>query len=241
MALVRHAHADSLARDAIVLDLGDLARQGDVLRARAQAEADRIIAEGKAERARLIQGADAKGHAEGWARGLEEGRMKGMEEGRAAAIEETRTELAPFLAALEEAITSFEQEREKSRLSAARDLVVLAADVARRVTHRSIELDPSVVRDQLAEVLAMVLEPSGIIIEVHPDDVQTCHEVLPGFIEGRAQSSDIKVRERDDLARGSLVVRTCGGEIEASIDGQLDRIICMMMASVPGETLGEDA
>ena len=229
MAVVRHAQAESLVRDAIVLDLGDLAQQAEALKARAQAEADQIIAAGKAERDRLIAGAAEKGQAEGLARGLEEGRVRGFEEGRAQAHAELRDAGAALLASWQAAIDSFEQEREALRSASERDLVELAAQVIRRVTHRVIELNASTVQDQLAHVLQLVLDPSGLVIEVHPDDVVLCNEALPGLLEGRAESGDVKIREQAELSRGSVIVRTKGGGIDASIDGQIERIVAAMI------------
>lgn len=130
---------------------------------------------------------------------------------------------------------AFEQDRESSRKLAADDLVVLAQTVARRVTHQVIALNPHVVQDQLAQVLALVLEPSGIVIEVHPEDLEMCQAVLPGLVEGRADGGDIQIRGRDALERGSVVVRTRGGVIDASVEGQLDRLAAAMLGPVHAE------
>ncbi len=231
MALVRNAQATSLVRDAIVLDLGDLARQGDALRAKAQAEADQLIADGKAERARLIAEADAKGHAEGLARGLEEGRITGSEEGRAQAYEETRNAMGSLSESWAQAFDMFEKERKESRKNAEHELLTLAANIIRRIIHRVVEMDESIVQDQLSKVLLLVLEPTGIVIEVHPEDIEACNKVLPGLIDGQAESTELQVRGRSDLVRGSVVVRTRGGEIDASVDGQIDRVIETMALS----------
>lgn len=239
MAVVRHAQAEMLAREAIVLDLGDLSRQAAALRAKAQAEADQIIAEGKAERARLIEGAEAMGFEQGFARGLAEGRAQGVEEGRQTAIADVRREVEPLGAAWAQGLEAFEQAREASRKSAAMDLVALAQAVARRVTHQVVTLHPEAAQDQLAHVLALVLEPSGITIEVHPADVALCQAVLPGLIEGRGEGSEIRVRASDDLARGSVVVRTGRGVIDASVDGQLDRLAAAMVGPVRPKGLVE--
>src|SRR5690242_59863 len=86
MALIRQANAKTMARDAIVLDLGDLAARGKLLKARARAEADQILAGATAERDRLIKGAAEEGRREGLAKGLEEGRKQGVESGRKEAL-----------------------------------------------------------------------------------------------------------------------------------------------------------
>ncbi len=82
MALIRHTEAASLAREAMVLDLGDLARQADELKALAEAEAERIV-EGAVEQRRMIlKGARDEGYDEGYKCGHAEGVEAGQREGR---------------------------------------------------------------------------------------------------------------------------------------------------------------
>src|SRR5690606_14602885 len=93
MSLIRHAQAKQIARDAVVLDLGDVQQQAAQLMEQARRRADAMLAEARAERERIIAGASEKGHAEGTARGLEEGRKCGAEQGQRAALAEWRPRL----------------------------------------------------------------------------------------------------------------------------------------------------
>src|SRR5690606_929417 len=106
MALIRKSVAETLSREAIVLDLGDLVRQGEQIKARARAEADRILAEAQAERQRLIADAAEVGRQEGFARGVEEGRKQGEAAGRDAALGEWREKLIALESGWTQALSS---------------------------------------------------------------------------------------------------------------------------------------
>src|SRR3954471_5619644 len=97
MAVLRQSQAQRIAHDAIVLDLGDLSRQADGVRARARADAEAILGAAATERQRLLAGA----REEGLARGLEEGRKTGAEEGRKAGFDAALAERREALAKLE--------------------------------------------------------------------------------------------------------------------------------------------
>lgn len=233
MALIKHAEARDLAREAIVLDLGDLARQGEQLRSRSKAEADAILANARAERDRLLAGAREEGRREGLELGLAEGRRQGAEQGRAEALAEAKASLDAMVAAWTSALGSFEGQRDAMLLEARRDVLRLALKIAEKVTKRAIRLDPAVVKDQLAAVLSLVTKPTGLTIAVHPDDLARARETLPALCERLARGSHVELVADASLAPGSCVARTAGGgEIDASIDGQLDRIV---EALLPGE------
>lgn len=244
MALIRQSLADTVARDAVVLDLGDLVRQGDQIRARARAEAERIVAEARAERERLLAGAAEEGRREGLAKGLEEGRKNGEEAGKREAL----AAAADRLKALEErwgaALAGFESQRDEMLLEARTDVLRLALLAAEKVTKRAIEMRPEAAADQLSGVLSLLTNPTRLVVAVHPDDVALVREALPALSERFASASHAEVAAADGLDRGSCVVRTgSGGTIDASIRTQLERIVRAVLpeeAAAGGPAPGKD-
>ena len=94
MALIRHAEADRIARDAIVLDLGDVRAQAELIMSQAKAQASKAILAARAERERIIAGAQEEGYRAGFEKGHAEGLVKGTEDGNAAALVERKGELS---------------------------------------------------------------------------------------------------------------------------------------------------
>lgn len=223
--LIKNANSKLMAREAVVLDLGDLAAQATVIKSEALASAERTLREARAERARIIEGAEAQGraagHAEGLAKGLEEGRESGRAEALAAESGALRLLQEEWAAAL----ARFEREREGLMIQGRRSLLRLAAEVARRVTKRHVESDQHVLAAQLDAALRLVLAPTRLVIEVDPTAVEGAKRALPQLMDRLGGTDNAEVRPRDGLGAGSVVIRTDKGEIDASVNTQIARAI----------------
>ncbi|HZW07179.1 MAG TPA: FliH/SctL family protein [Phycisphaerales bacterium] len=239
MALVRNIDAAVMTRDAIVLDLGDLRRQGQRLLDAARAEAVRIEQEAQEDRATIIAGADKVGHDQGFARGLEEGRAAGIEQGTQQALAAVAPEVQRLNAGWAAALDGFLQVRERFLAEGQQDVVRLAAMIASKVCKRQIELDASIVAVQMAEVLSLVLRPTRLQVACHPDDRPLLTRALPLLTQRTQHNVDVELVDDPSLARGSCVARLAGGggQIDASIDTQLQRIVdALLPPAAAGET-----
>lgn len=225
MPVLRMGDVERESRGAIVLDLGDLTRQGDELRARARRDAAGILEQAAKERAALLAGAREEGYAAGLAAGLAEGRAKGHAEGLAAALAERKPGLEALERSWHAALGAFVADRERLVQDAKADLVRLALAIATRVTRRTYEHDTATVGALLESALAAVTKPTRLVVRVCPRDEAEAREALPALMAGLARVEHVEVRGDDALAPGSCIVATGeGGEVDASIGVQLDRI-----------------
>ena len=231
MALVRMSEAAVMTRDAIVLDLGDLRRQGVRLIDAARAEAIRIEQDAQADRAQIIEGADKVGFEQGLARGLEEGRAAGIEQGTAQALAQVAGDLQKLSAGWAAALDAFTQTRERFQAEGQQDVVRLAALIAAKVCKRQIELDPLIVAVQMAEVLSLVLRPTRLQVACNPADRELLARALPTLTARTQHNVNVELIDDAALARGSCVARLAdgGGQIDASIDTQLQRIVDVLL------------
>ncbi|MBX3384235.1 MAG: hypothetical protein KF864_12080 [Phycisphaeraceae bacterium] len=230
MAVIRQSSQTRIARDAIVLDLGDLARQGERMRSHAREQADDIIEEARRERVRLLEGAERQGFEAGLAKGLEEGLKQGMEEGRAQALAEHSARLAEVEAMWAAGLGSFENERAAILTEAGRDILRLAAMLGEQVVKRTIELHPGVVTDQLAAVLSIVGAGHTLRLQMNPADVEVSRSALPGLISRFAPGTHAQIEEDPSLLPGSCVaISDQGGVVDASVQTQLARLIEVLM------------
>jgi flagellar assembly protein FliH len=234
MAVLRQSQAERIAHDAIVLDLGDLTRQADGVRARARADAEAILSAAAAERQRLLAGA----REEGFARGLEEGTKQGTEEGRKAgldaALAERREALAKLEASWGAALEEFTRVRERMLLEARQDVLALAVMMGERITKRTVEMDPLVITAQLESVLALLARPTRLTIAVGPSDEALAREAMPQFMARFPAAQHVEIAVDQSLTSGSCVARTsAGGTIDATIPTQLDRMVAALMPGGP--------
>ena len=224
MALIRHNIATEAARDALPLDLADVARQAEAIKQDARRQAERIIAEARAERERLIEDADRVGHEKGFKAGHAEGFEKGKSEGAEQATAESKHDLDSLQQQWAEALQHFNTERATLAEDARRDLLKLSVRIAEIVTKRTVNADHEAAAAQLEDALKLVLDASTIRITTHPDDAQPCEAALPKLAGALRHDPALRVDTDPNLTPGSIIIKTNDGAIDATITTQLNAI-----------------
>jgi len=244
--MISKENAPAYTRGAIVLDLGDLQRQGDVIIAQAKRKADEIIESAKRQRERLLEGAAQYGRTEGYAEGMAEGLEEGRAQGRSEALAQRAPELAVLTDRWTEALDRFESDRLLLLNQAMDSVLEFTVQFARRVTKRAVELDDQAACAQLEAALAMLLHPSRVVIAVRGDDRGVIDAALPALLEKFDEIEHAELVTDDGLTPGSCVVRSGSEQVEADIQRQIDRLVELVLpgrsegAREPGEPL-EDA
>lgn len=224
MALIKHSDSDVFAREAVVLDLGDLTRQAQKIIADAEERAAQIIASAERKRVQLITGARDEGFTAGQAEGRKDGHRQGLDDGCTQALREHSERLETLEKSWRTALDEFDERRGRMLDDARTDVLRLAMKIARRVTHGIVEGDESVAVSQLEKALSHTLRPTRLVIRVHADDETLVSASAPALLERFARSAHAEVVTDDSLSRGDCVVYTAVGEVDACIDAQLDRI-----------------
>ena len=226
MAVVKRQDADKLVRGAMVLDLGDLAREGRRIRERSSEDAQRIVDEARAERERTVAGAAEAGRAQGFEDGHAKGYAEGLQKGRAEALAEARKELESVRAAWASSLQSFEAQREALLEGARRDALRLAVLFAEKITKRAVAIAPeAAAEEQLRSAMTLVVSASRLTVRCHPKDAASLRSILPGLASALDGSPHAEIVEDDAVGRGSCVVALPGGaEIDATVQTQLDRL-----------------
>ena len=233
MALIRQANAKTMARDAIVLDIGDLDRQASRLIEHARAEAARIIDQARAHAQQLTNQADQRGHQEGFARGKHEGHEKGMLDGRQQARSAAEQELRTLMERWSAAVVEWERRRDAMMDAANKDVLRLALAVAEKIVHRAVAVDPTLVVDQVRAALAIVARPTEIAIHVHPDDFPLIDAVFAELTQALKPSRHARLADDATVGRGGCVVSMQGGQVDATLDTQLSRIAEALLPEQP--------
>lgn len=236
MAVIKHAERDRLSKQAMVLDLGDLRRVAEAMEAKAQAEAKRIAEEARAERERILAGAFEEGFEKGRAEGLEAGLAEGRDRGRQEALVSTTEECRRLLDGWKAALDEFEQRRDDMLLDARERVLALAVAIGERIVKRVIEINPTVAADQLSAAISLMMQPSRLAVRINPEDEAVVRAVLPALMNRLGESANATIEPDAALSRGSVVVRSEGGEVDATIGTQMDRIV---RAILPGAESGQ--
>lgn len=224
MALIRQPDASRVQRDGVAMDLPDIAREGRAIEEAARRRADEILAAARKERERLVADAAEIGHAEGRNAGYAQGLGAGREEGRTEALRNHSDELARLTGAWTAALDDLARERTDLRRDARQEVLRFAVAFASRIARRAVDLDERSVLTQLEAALELVLRPSRLRIAVHPEDRSAVALAMPALAARFDKAPDWEVVEDAALSRASCVVRSGNGEVDASIETQIDRL-----------------
>lgn len=226
MAMIKRADAQTIARDAMVLDLGDLARQAETIMRQAHARANAIMAEAQQERERIVAGAKQIGHAEGRAAGHAEGLVAGREEGRKAAVAECTKKIESLAATWNDGLSKFNSQREELANQCRQDVLNLALEIAQRVTRRAIEVDAKSVETALETAVSLVMRPTRAKIRVNPIDEQVSRDLMPRLLATFDRVKHVEITGDESIERGGCILQAEGGaSIDATVSTQLDRIV----------------
>lgn len=220
----------------------DLERQGRELLARAEMRAQQMIRDAQAQ---IRATAEARQQA-GYEQGLAEGRQAGLaqirEEAREAAHQAAREELAHLLGALGNGLEEFERQRRSLLALAESGLIELAVAIARRVCKMCAAASPDAARANARALLELVQHQGDLELHVHPDEHELLGDVAGEFAAATAHLGHVTLVPDPAVARGGCVLQTKDGAIDATIDGQIERVAAAISAahvSGPAGSVGE--
>lgn len=224
MALIKHAAAATLPRDAIVLNLAELSEEAARITRRAEERAAQIVTAAQAERRRLIDTATEEGFAAGERAGKELGYIEGGERGLDDARAEHGARLEEVGARWTKALDAFEALRESMLMQAKTDALALALRLAERITKRVVAADPKVASAQMAAALELIGRPTRLTVRTHPDDLEETTREAKTLATRLAAARHLEVIPDPALTRGSIIVSSDRGVIDATIETQLERV-----------------
>jgi flagellar assembly protein FliH len=195
---------------------------------RAREEAAEILAAAKTQADALRQSAHANGLAQGHAQGLEQGRAEGAKSGHAQALAEHGPAMTQLIKTLTQAAARIEDQRDDLQTSALREVIDLACAIARRITKRQGVIDPAVMLANLTEAMSLAIHAADVRIALHPSQMQTLRRELPNLRLSWPQLKHVELSEDASIAAGGVRIFTTGGQVDATLDTQLDRIIAQL-------------
>jgi flagellar assembly protein FliH len=175
----------------------------------------------------------AAARREGHDEGRREGHAAGRRDGHAAALDEARVRFAQEHAqlgtGLRQLLETLERERAGRLQEAERDLLAFALAVARRVVGRLGRMDAEAAGDSLRAALQRVLERSDVVVQAHPDDCESLQRIAPELAAELGGAKPLRIVPDDEVGRGGVRLRAGSTEVDATLEGQIDRICAALL------------
>jgi flagellar assembly protein FliH len=214
--------------------LPDIEEQARARLARAQEEADRILADAATRAAGIESAAREEGQAAGW----QQGRSDGHDSGACEALDQHAARLREVIATFNAAAAALEQFRAEVEAAATRDAVELALAIAARITRRQGVIDPDVLLENVRAALDVVGRAGVTRVAVHPSQRTILAEILPQLHLDSPSLRHAELVDDDAILPGGCRVFTSHGHVDADLQTQLDRVTAKLLPHRGGGACG---
>lgn len=166
----------------------------------------------------------------------EQARQAGYADGHATGVAQAREEVDSALVALSTALGAFGALREELTTTLEHDAAELAFRLCEQVLAGTLDVQPERVIDVARNALRRVTDRRRVVLLVNPVDL----EVISGAVEqlkgelGGIEHCDVQSDRRID--RGGVILRTEAGEIDVSVEAQLERAREIVAETLQGPT-----
>ena len=188
-----------------------------------------VLDAARAEADAMLAGAQAQLDA-----AMAAAREQGYRDGMAEGVAQAGTAAAAFV----EAARGLQLAAEQLREDAVREATALAVEVAARVLRGELAARPERVADMVRGAIRRAADRSALVARVSPQDLAACRAAIPGIMEEMGGISRLEVVDDPRVSPGSCLLETSAGDVDATIESQLARIL-EALAAPPDETLVE--
>ncbi len=176
---------------------------------------EEILVESEKKIEAAVKHAYERGHAEGFRKGCE-----------------TREkELAATAESLKKLLLEVENIRRSILERGEAKVLKLIVAVARKVIRREVAMDRDVILGVLREAVKNVLDRDRIKIRLNPRDHERVSRLTPGLIAGFEGIRSITLETDEGIGAGGAVIETAFGEIDATLEQQLEEILKAFLQS----------
>lgn len=212
------------SREAQAVELADLSKyEPEQVYSDAKSYAEYLVDQARETAASMVEQARMLRDSE-----LDAARQKGYQEGYEAGYSEgislADRESAGLIRTAEQIAMQVAAERNRSVLGAERDVVELAIEVARKLVAIQIELEPDLVVEVCRGAIRKAFNREQLVVLAHPDDMAILREAGGEIARELGGIKHLDFVEERRVERGSVLVRTPGGEVDATFDGKADKI-----------------
>ncbi len=144
----------------------------------------------------------------------------GVQEGEAAARQKLEGEVRRAVEQLAVSAAELAASRKEALCRAEADVVQLSLEIARRILHREVSVDPAALSALVRAALEKLASQQICCVRVHPDQEQLVRATLAQLGRG----SEIEIVADVAQSRGGALFETGSGSLDASIETQLREI-----------------
>ena len=157
---------------------------------------------------------------------------RGRKEG-AAAVE---SRLNATLQALTDALEEVNHLRESLARNSSRDMLRMVMAISEQVIRRSLEVQPEIILALIENALQASVQADSFRIHVSPQDLEMVKQQKPLFLASISGLKNIAFEADAAITPGGCRVESELGDVDATIETQLEEISKVLAGAIAGET-----
>ncbi len=219
--VIKADRQDAARPRAMAMKLSDIAERARRIVLDARKDAARIVAEARSTAEQAQCEARERGYAEGLAQAAAEASADGgadVDHGDDAELRELVERVGDELSAARESLMA----------GARRDVLDLAIRLAERIVGRVAARDVEAARDNLAKALELA-SPGAARVYVNPSQLDQLRDGCGDLLDSLGRDRDVRFEADPAISPGGVRVEAGEGEIDATIETQLDNIAEALM------------
>jgi flagellar assembly protein FliH len=202
----------------------DLEREARQMHDRADAEARQIVQQAQAHAREIAEQAGQDGYRTGLAEGHQAGLRQIRAEAHEAVLRETRERLDQLLQALTAGLAEFERSKRRLISLAEAGLIELAVSIAQRVCKLAVQGSANAAWANARYLLEAVQHTEDLELRVNPAEYELLRDVAADVLQHAERLKHVEVLADEAVEPGGCVLSTRDGQVDASIETQLQRI-----------------
>jgi len=157
---------------------------------------------------------------------------KGFAQGEKNGLELGQKRIETMIHQLNNLLSEIERQRVDLYKKYEKEMVQLVFSIAKKVLHQEVNIQEDVVAFTLREAFKYVVDQKKVVVHLNPVDYQyllSHRDRLPFSVE---EMRGIKMIEDPAITRGSSLLETSFGDIDATIENQLDQIASLILQKI---------
>jgi flagellar assembly protein FliH len=157
---------------------------------------------------------------------------RAFRQGREAAQHEAIQQFGHASDMLAQALEEVTRLRGSLLQNSSNDMLRLVMSIVRQVLHAETSVNPQIIIETIDRALHMAVKADYYHIRVHPADLETVTEHKPLFLASINGLKNLSFQADPEIARGGCLLESEIGDVDATIDGQLDQIRRSLLATL---------
>lgn len=157
---------------------------------------------------------------------------KGFAQGEKNGLELGQKRIETMIHQLNNLLTEIERQRVDLYKNYEKEMVQLVLSIAKKVLHHEVNIQEDVVAFTLREAFKFVADQKKVVVHLNPVDYQYLLSHRDRLPFAGEEMRGIKMIEDQAITRGSSLLETSFGDIDATIETQLDQIASLIWQKI---------